>query len=55
MLNILIWVIVILVVLGGVVAVIVAGIGATRGGEQDDPIMARLADANSTRRCGVVS
>jgi tight adherence protein C len=53
MLNILIWAIVILVILGGVVAVIVAGIGATRGGEEDDPLMTRLAEA--TQRGDVVS
>jgi tight adherence protein C len=51
--NILIWTIIILVVLGGAVAVIVAGIGATRGNEGDDPLMARLADA--TQRGDVVS
>ena len=53
MANILIWAIVILVVLGGVVAVIVAGIGATHSDEQDDPLMTRLAEA--TQRGDVVS
>jgi len=45
MLNILIWVIVILVVIGGAVALVVAGIGAMRRDTEDDPLMARLADA----------
>jgi len=45
MANLLIWAIIILVVLGGVVAVIVAGIGATHNSEEDDPLMARLAEA----------
>jgi tight adherence protein C len=53
MANILIWAIIILVVLGGVVAVIVAGIGATHSSEQDDPLMTRLAEA--TQRGDVVS
>jgi len=52
MLNILIWAIVIVVVLGGAVAVIVAGIGASRRNTEDDPLMARLADA--TQRGDVV-
>ena len=53
MANILIWAIIILVVLGGVVAVIVAGIGATHSSEEDDPLMTRLAEA--TQRGDVVS
>jgi tight adherence protein C len=52
MLNILIWVIVILVVIGGAVALVVAGIGAMRRDTEDDPLMARLADA--TQRGDVV-
>jgi tight adherence protein C len=52
MVNILIWAIVIVVVLGGAVAVIVAGIGASRRNTEDDPLMARLADA--TQRGDVV-
>ncbi|HEY9152308.1 MAG TPA: type II secretion system F family protein [Anaerolineales bacterium] len=54
MMNILIWVIIIVIVLGGAIALILAGIGATRnGGEDDDPLMSRLVEV--TQRGDVVS
>ncbi|HUI90268.1 MAG TPA: type II secretion system F family protein [Anaerolineales bacterium] len=43
--NALIWVIIILVVVGAAVALIVVGINARRGSEDEDPLMARLAEA----------
>ena len=51
--NILIWAVIILVLIGGVVAVIVAGIGATRSNGEEDPLAVRLADA--AQRGDVVS
>jgi len=45
MVNILIWAIIILVVVVGAVALVLAGIGATRRNEEDDPLMVRLAEA----------
>ena len=51
--NILIWAVIILVLIGGVVAVIVAGIGATRSNGENDPLATRLADA--AQRGDVVS
>jgi tight adherence protein C len=51
--TILIWVIVILVVVGGAAALIVAGLQAARSQDQEDPLMARLAEA--TQRGDVVS
>ncbi len=53
MASILIWAIIILVVVVSAIALIVAGIGATRGNQEDDPLMARLAEA--TERGEVVS
>lgn len=51
--TILIWIIVGVVVLGGAVAVIIAGLQASRAPEEEDPLMARLAEA--TQRGDVVS
>ncbi len=48
-----IWVVVIVVIIGGVVALIVAGMRTAQGQEEDDPLMARLAEA--TQRGDVVS
>ena len=42
--NILIWIIVIVVILVGVIALIVTSIGASQSTEEDDPLMARLAE-----------
>jgi tight adherence protein C len=54
MLTILIWGIVLVVVLGIAVALVVAGLNAARaGGVEEDPLMARLAEA--TQRGDVVS
>ena len=50
--NILIWIIVILLVVGGAIALIVVGARAGRGNEEEDPLMARLAEA--TERGDVV-
>jgi len=48
-----IWIVVILVIIGGVVALIVAGMRTAQGQQDDDPLMARLAEA--TQRGDVVS
>jgi tight adherence protein C len=53
MFTTLIWVVIILVVVGGAVMLIIAGIGANRNQKEDDPLMARLAEA--TQRGDVVS
>ncbi|MGA7193029.1 MAG: type II secretion system F family protein [Anaerolineales bacterium] len=53
MANIVIWVVVILVVVIGAIALVVAGLGASRSDNDDDPIMTRLAEA--TQRGDVVS
>jgi len=50
---ILVWTIVILVVVGGAVVLIVAGMRTAQGREEEDPLMARLAEA--TQRGDVVS
>ena len=51
--NILVWLVIILVVVGGAIALVVVGIGATRKNTEDDPLMTRLAEA--TQRGDVVS
>ncbi|HUH96418.1 MAG TPA: type II secretion system F family protein [Anaerolineales bacterium] len=51
--NILIWVVVILVVVGGAVTLAVVGMRAGRGNTDEDPLMARLAEA--TERGDVVT
>jgi len=51
--TILIWTVVILVVVSGAVVLIVAGMRTAQGKEDDDPLMARLAEA--TQRGDVVS
>ena len=51
--TIFIWTIVILVVMGGAVVLIAAGIWTAQNNEKDDPLMARLAEA--TQRGDVVS
>ena len=48
-----IWIVVILVIIGGVVALIVADMRTAQGQQDDDPLMARLAEA--TQRGDVVS
>ena len=53
MANIVIWVVVILVVVIGAIVLVVAGLGASRSDNDDDPIMTRLAEA--TQRGDVVS
>jgi tight adherence protein C len=54
MLTLLIWGIILVVVLGGAVALVVAGLNTARaGGVEEDPLMARLAEA--TQRGDVVS
>lgn len=51
--NILIWIIIILLVVAGAVALIVVGARAGRGNNDEDPLMARLAEA--TERGDVVT
>ena len=51
--TILIWVIVGVVILGGAIALVIAGLRAARTPEEQDPLMARLAEA--TQRGEVVS
>ncbi len=51
--SILIWLVVGVVVIVGAIVLVVAGIGATRNTEEDDPLMARLAEV--TQRGDVVS
>jgi len=51
--SIVIWLVVILVVVGGAIALVVVGVGATRNNTEDDPLMARLTEA--TQRGDVVS
>ncbi len=51
--TIFIWTIVILVVMGGAVVLIAAGIWTAQDNEKDDPLMARLAEA--TQRGDIVS
>ena len=55
MLTIVIWLVVGVIVIGGAIALIVAGIGAARNNnnEEDDPLMSRLAEV--TQRGDVVS
>jgi len=51
--SILIWLIVGVVVIVGAIVLVVAGIGATRNTEEDDPLMTRLAEV--TQRGDVIS
>jgi|SRR5271157_1465130 len=51
--SILIWLVVGVVVIVGAIVLVVAGIGASRNTEEDDPLMARLAEV--TQRGDVVS
>ncbi len=51
--SILIWLVVGVVVIVGAIVLVVAGIGATRNTEEDDPLMARLTEV--TQRGDVVS
>jgi tight adherence protein C len=51
--SILIWLVVGVVVIVGAIVLVVAGIGATRNTEEDDPLMTRLAEV--TQRGDVIS